>query len=152
MARSRRRRDLSMHEFSIVMSMLDLAESSAREDGATRIDAIHLEIGALAGVVPEALEFAFQGAREGTMAEHARLEVDYLPAIANCSVCESRFELDNRWGSPCAPPAALRPGNWCKAANSSWLTSRWRNAGKVHHDDRGCYTRRSTSSPRNRGW
>jgi len=99
-----------MHEFSIVMSMLDLAESSAREDGATRIDAIHLEIGALAGVVPEALEFAFQGAREGTMAEHARLEVDYLPAIANCSVCESRFELDNRWGVALCPTCGTPSG------------------------------------------
>ncbi len=104
-----------MHEFSLVMSMLDLAEEAARADGAERIEAIHVEIGALAGVVPEALEFAFGGAREGTMAANARLEVTYLPAIAYCAACKSEFELDNRFGiAMCpvcdAPSADLRQG------------------------------------------
>lgn len=111
-----------MHEFSLVMSMLDLAEKTARDDGATRIDAIHLEIGALAGVVPEALEFAFSGARLGTMAEEARLEVDYLPAIAHCGRCEASFELDNRYGvalcPTCGTPSAdLRQGRELQLAH-----------------------------------
>ncbi len=104
-----------MHEFSLVMSLLDLAENAARADGARRITLVHLEIGALAGVVPEALEFAFEGARVGTMAEDARLEVTYLPAIAYCATCQSEFELDNRFGiAVCpvcdAPSADLRQG------------------------------------------
>ena len=104
-----------MHEFSLVVSMLDVAEQAARADGATRIDAIHLEIGALAGVVPEALDFAFDGARQGTMAADARLEVTYLPAIAYCAACQREFELDNRFGiAMCptcdAPSADLRQG------------------------------------------
>lgn len=100
-----------MHEMSIVLSMLDLAEHSAREEGASRIDAIHLEIGALAGVVPEALEFAFQGARDGTMAEAARLEVDYLPAMARCAACEADFELDNRYGVALCPTCGTPSAN-----------------------------------------
>ncbi len=104
-----------MHELSLVLSMLRVAEDAARQDGASRIDAIHLEIGALAGVVPEALEFAFGAAREGTMAEHARLDVTYLPAIAYCRTCEAAFELDNRFGialcPTCGTPSAdLRQG------------------------------------------
>lgn len=104
-----------MHEFGLVVSMLDLAEEAARKDGASRIEAIHVEIGALSGVVPEALEFAFGGAREGTMAANARLEVTYLPAIAYCAVCRSEFELDNRYGiamcPSCETPSAdLRQG------------------------------------------
>jgi hydrogenase nickel incorporation protein HypA/HybF len=104
-----------MHEFSLVVRMLDLAEEAARAQGARRIDAIHLEVGALAGVVPEALEFAFGGARQGTMAEDARLEVAYLPAIAYCATCEGTFELDNRFGiAVCptcdGPSADLRQG------------------------------------------
>lgn len=106
---------MPMHEFSLVMSMLDVAETAARADGATRIDAIHLEIGALAGVVPEALSFAFEGARQGTMAHDARLEVVHLPAIAYCASCRSEFELDNRFGiamcpSCDTPSADLRQG------------------------------------------
>lgn len=92
-----------MHEFALVMSMLDLAEEHARAEGASRIEAIHLEIGSLAGVVPDALEFAFQGAKEGTMAADARLDVDYLPAVAHCASCEMDFELDNRFGVALCP-------------------------------------------------
>ena len=104
-----------MHEFSLVMSMIDLAEKAARAEGARRITRLRLEIGALAGVVPEALEFAFDGARVGTMAEDAALEVTYLPAIAYCATCQSEFELDNRFGiAVCpacdVPSADLRQG------------------------------------------
>jgi hydrogenase nickel incorporation protein HypA/HybF len=104
-----------MHEFSLVVSMLEVAEAAARADGASRIDTIHLEIGALAGVVPDALDFAFAGARQGTMAEDARLEVTYLPAIAYCTACRQEFELDNRFGiamcPTCDTPSAdLRQG------------------------------------------
>jgi hydrogenase nickel incorporation protein HypA/HybF len=104
-----------MHEFGLVVSMLEMAEQAARDDGASRIDAIHLEVGALAGVVPEAMDFAFLGAREGTMAQAARLEVTYLPAIAYCATCRQEFELDNRFGiamcpSCDTPSADLRQG------------------------------------------
>lgn len=92
-----------MHEFSLVVSMLDLAETAARADGASRIEAIHLEVGALAGVVPEALTFAFGVARQGTMAEHARLEVHALPATAYCEACRTTFELDDRFGIATCP-------------------------------------------------
>ncbi len=97
------------------MSLINVAEDAARAERAERIEAIFVEIGALAGVVPEALEFAFGGAREGTMAADARLEVTYLPAIAYCASCRSEFELDNRFGiAVCpvcdSPSADLRQG------------------------------------------
>lgn len=92
-----------MHEFSLVVRMIAMAEEAARNEGATRIEAIHLEIGSLAGVVPEALEFAFSGARLGTMAEDASLDVDYLPALAHCAACDAGFELDNRFGIAICP-------------------------------------------------
>jgi hydrogenase nickel incorporation protein HypA/HybF len=111
-----------MHEFSLIMSMLDLAEDAARAEGARRITRIHLEIGALAGVVPEALEFAFSGARQGTLAAEASLDVTYLPAIAYCSACEATFELDNRWGIAMCPicdtlSADLRQGRELRLAD-----------------------------------
>lgn len=104
-----------MHEFGLAVSMLDLAERSARADGAQRIDVIHVEIGALAAVVPEALTFAFEGARLGTMAEGARLEVTYLPAVAYCASCQREFEAYDGFGvalcPDCDTPSAdLRQG------------------------------------------
>lgn len=92
-----------MHEIGLVVSMLRMSEEAAKTDGARRIDVIHLEVGALAGVVPEALEFAFTAARQGTMAEDARLEVTYLPAVAYCLGCDVEFEIDNRFGIALCP-------------------------------------------------
>jgi hydrogenase nickel incorporation protein HypA/HybF len=104
-----------MHEFGLAVSMLDLAEEAARREGAARIDALHLDVGTLAGVVPEALAFAFEGARVGTMAEAARLVVRMVPALAHCAACDATFELDNRFGiAVCptcdVPSADLRQG------------------------------------------
>ena len=104
-----------MHEFGLAVRMIELAEEAARAAGATRIESIRLEIGALAGVVPEALEFAYRGAREGTLAADATLDVTFLPALAHCATCDADFELDNRFGiADCptcgAPSADLRQG------------------------------------------
>ena len=41
--------------------------------------AIRLRIGALSGVVPEALEFAFEALRPGTLAEKAELAIESVP-------------------------------------------------------------------------
>lgn len=104
-----------MHEFSLVVGMLDLAERAARADGAERITALWLDVGALAGVVPEALTFAFEGARVGTMAAEAELHVNFLPALAYCASCATTFTLDDRFGiamcPTCDTPSAdLRQG------------------------------------------
>jgi hydrogenase nickel incorporation protein HypA/HybF len=108
---AQRRSFWRMHEFSLVVSMLDIAEDAARAEGARRITRIHVEIGALAGVVPEALTFAFEGARIGTLAADAQLEVTYLPAIAYCAVCAKVFELDNRWGIAMCPDCDTPSGD-----------------------------------------
>lgn len=100
-----------MHEFSLVVSMIDIAESAARAEGARRITRIHVQIGALAGVATEALTFAFQGARLGTLAEDARLDVTNLPAIAYCAACAKEFELDNRWGIAMCPDCDTPSGD-----------------------------------------
>lgn len=104
-----------MHEFGLAVRMIELAEEAARAAGASRIEAIRLDVGALAGVVPEALEFAYQGAREGTMAAEAVLDVTFLPAVAYCEACAATFELENAFGIAdcpnCGTPSAdLRQG------------------------------------------
>ncbi len=60
-----------MHELSIMQSALSLALDQARQAGAARVHTIRLRIGALSGVVPDALEFAFEALTPGTMAEGA---------------------------------------------------------------------------------
>lgn len=104
-----------MHEVSIARSLLDLAEDYARCEGASCIKTVALRIGALSGVLPEALEFAFEVAKLGTLAADAHLEVEYLAIIAYCESCALEFEVKDIFGiAQCPlcsePTASLRQG------------------------------------------
>ncbi len=92
-----------MHEVSLAVALLELAEDAARREGASRIEALHVELGALSGVVPEALAFAFAGAKVGTLAEGARLEIHVLPAVAYCVACGREFEVQSDFGVALCP-------------------------------------------------
>jgi hydrogenase nickel incorporation protein HypA/HybF len=81
-----------MHELSLLESVRDLALEQARTHGATRIAAITLRIGSLAGVEPEALRFAHQVAMAGTAAEGAALRINTVPARFGCEPCQQPFE------------------------------------------------------------
>jgi len=59
----------TMHELSIMQSALDQVLEKARQAGASRVHAIRLRIGALSGVVPDALQFAFEALADGTPAQ-----------------------------------------------------------------------------------
>jgi hydrogenase nickel incorporation protein HypA/HybF len=84
-----------MHELSIMQSALELACERAAAAGATRIHALTLRVGVLSGVVPEALEFAFEVAREGTLAEGATLTIERVPVSAVCEPCRAPFASDD---------------------------------------------------------
>jgi hydrogenase nickel incorporation protein HypA/HybF len=77
-----------MHEISIAESIVEIAEAEARKVNATAIEAIGLRLGEFTTIVREALEFAFDVARQGTMAQHARLDVVLVPMVVECVVCD----------------------------------------------------------------
>ena len=80
-----------MHEASLMQCALDMALEQARLHRATRIHRITLRIGRLAGVVPEALAFAFDVVTAGTIAEGARLEVEAVAIVCYCAGCREEF-------------------------------------------------------------
>jgi hydrogenase nickel incorporation protein HypA/HybF len=63
-----------MHELSIAVSIVEMAAEQA-EQRAVEISAIHLRVGALSGVVKEALLFCYPLACEGTCLEGSQLIV-----------------------------------------------------------------------------
>jgi hydrogenase nickel incorporation protein HypA/HybF len=78
-----------MHEISIIESILEVAEEKAREANSPSITVIKLQLGEFTAIASEALEFAFEVARLGTLAEHARLEVEVVPMTLHCVVCNA---------------------------------------------------------------
>lgn len=81
-----------MHEFGIAESLLNTAIETARTNHATRVEQINIRIGALAGVVDEALQFAFDALADGTAAQGARLVIEPVPVTCYCAACARPFE------------------------------------------------------------
>lgn len=76
-----------MHELSLTQSLVAIAEEHARRAGATVIHGITVEVGALSGAIPEALEFAFEVCSKGTLAEGAILNLRRVPGHGRCAAC-----------------------------------------------------------------
>jgi hydrogenase nickel incorporation protein HypA/HybF len=84
-----------MHELSIVASLFEILEEKARENGAKKVILVKLQVGKLAGVVPEFLETAFDAYKEGTLAVEAELKIEEIPLTIKCQKCGTEFASEN---------------------------------------------------------
>jgi hydrogenase nickel incorporation protein HypA/HybF len=83
-----------MHELSIAMSIVELAEEEADRRG-VQISAVHLKLGALSGVVKEALLSCYEMACEGTPLQGSRLLVKDVPVVIFCPSCRAQRPLSS---------------------------------------------------------
>ena len=72
-----------------------MAVETAQSSGAVRVTALRLRVGKLSGAVPEAMQFAWDVVRTGTMAENARLEIESVAPICWCATCQAEFECQD---------------------------------------------------------
>jgi hydrogenase nickel incorporation protein HypA/HybF len=82
-----------MHELSIAMSLIEAACEEVARLGDVRVEALHLRLGALSGVVRESLEFSFDLAAAGTAIEGARLQIEEIPVTVLCPQCCEERQL-----------------------------------------------------------
>lgn len=82
-----------MHELSIALSIVDIAEEEARKAGTEKFDAIELEIGELSGIVYEALEFAMEEAVKNSVLENARRKIIRIEGKAKCLQCGNIYHI-----------------------------------------------------------
>jgi len=73
-----------MHELAIAESILAIVE---RHAAGRKVVEVEVTVGHLRQVVPSALEFAFELAAHGTVAEGATLVLDTIPAAGRCRTC-----------------------------------------------------------------
>jgi hydrogenase nickel incorporation protein HypA/HybF len=76
-----------LHELSVAESILDIVTAEAVKRRASAVTTVKLRLGEFSGVVREALEFAFEIARQGTVAERAVLEIEKVPLETRCPGC-----------------------------------------------------------------
>jgi hydrogenase nickel incorporation protein HypA/HybF len=98
-----------MHELSIAMSMIEMAAEEAERRGGVQVNAIHLRLGPLSGVVKEALLFSYEVACAGTSLEGSSLIIEEVPIVVYCPACNSETPLASLQKFCCGTCGALTP-------------------------------------------
>jgi hydrogenase nickel incorporation protein HypA/HybF len=81
-----------VHELAITESIV----AAVREKlGDAPVRRVCVEVGALSGVVPDALLFSFEVATEGTSLAGAELDIVRQSGRARCRDCGARFDTDD---------------------------------------------------------
>ncbi len=73
-----------MHELSIALSIIEGASQEALNRGGAQVHAVHLKLGALSGVVRDALLFSYDIACAGTLLEGSKLVIEDVPVVVYC--------------------------------------------------------------------
>ncbi|MCX2720361.1 hydrogenase maturation nickel metallochaperone HypA [Lentiprolixibacter aurantiacus] len=82
-----------MHEMSIAMSIVKIAEEEARKANVRHFSAIDLEIGTLAGIEFDALDFVWEAAVQQTVLEKAEKRIIKIPGRARCADCNEEYPV-----------------------------------------------------------
>jgi hydrogenase nickel incorporation protein HypA/HybF len=98
-----------MHELSIALSILKVAEEEMARQGGGKLTAIHLKVGPLSGVVPEALRGAFALARETSALSSADLLIEEVPVTVYCPRCAAERPAVSIQDFSCLTCGALTP-------------------------------------------
>jgi hydrogenase nickel incorporation protein HypA/HybF len=97
-----------MHELSVAMSIVEIAEEEATGRNA-RVCAVHLKLGKLSGVVKDALLFSYGIACDGTSLEGSNLVIEEVPVEVFCDHCQVNRQLTSTQWFECPECGASTP-------------------------------------------
>jgi hydrogenase nickel incorporation protein HypA/HybF len=89
-----------MHELSLVMGIIELAELEAAERSATIVEEIVLNIGELSGVEMSSFDFAWDQAVKNTILDGTKRIINRIPGKGRCLDCNTEFSL-HQYYDPC---------------------------------------------------
>ncbi len=77
-----------MHELAIARNIVAIVGEAA---AGRRVRRVTLEVGALSGVLPDAIAFCFAACAEGTALDGAALDLRVIEGRARCRACGGEF-------------------------------------------------------------
>jgi len=90
-----------MHELSIAMSIVEVAQEEAEQRG-VQVEAVHLKLGALSGIVKQALLSCYDMACENTCLQGSHLVIEEVPVMIFCPKCRGPRPLSSQQLFCCA--------------------------------------------------
>lgn len=82
-----------MHELSVANSIVESVCEAVLAERSAVVQAVHVRVGALSGVVPRALDFAWSSATAGSRLDGSTLKIEHVAAVAWCPACDAEVEL-----------------------------------------------------------
>jgi hydrogenase nickel incorporation protein HypA/HybF len=85
-----------MHEFSLAIEVINLAQREAERNIAETIQEIVIEVGNLSGVEADAFESALGLLVKESILENANINIIRTSGKGKCNACNSEFEMNHR--------------------------------------------------------
>lgn len=82
-----------MHEFSMVNQIFKKCLEVTRQNNATSLSEVNLEVGDFALIVEIYAQQAFNTLKKGSIAEHAVLNIKRTPGVLYCNSCQQKSEI-----------------------------------------------------------
>jgi hydrogenase nickel incorporation protein HypA/HybF len=83
-----------MHELPVMQSILTIVVKHAALHHVQKVHAINLSVGTLSDLEEEWMQRYFDHLSAGTVAEGAKLKIEWIPAVLACEECGRQFEID----------------------------------------------------------
>lgn len=84
-----------MHELSIAQRIVTTASNCLGTVEKVNVKCVKVSVGAMAGVLPHALDTAYSELVRGTALEGSRLEQNVVNALLLCSSCGKKYEAES---------------------------------------------------------
>ena len=84
-----------MHELSIALGIVKIAEDETAKAKAEKVTKIELIVGVLSGVEIDSLEFVWSSAVKDSVLEKAELKITKVLGKGKCADCNTEFEMEN---------------------------------------------------------
>lgn len=90
-----------MHEMSLAMSVMDIAQREMARAGKSRLTGLEIEIGSQAGVERSTFITALDAVTRSMVGSRVRIDIVDVEATAQCLQCETRFSPRSFGGGTC---------------------------------------------------
>lgn len=86
-----------MHELSIAQTLLDIVSEQCFKNGYKEIESINIKVGRASGIMPDALNFAFNAIKSDSIAKNASLNIEEIPVAGICKDCNYEFIVEEEY-------------------------------------------------------
>lgn len=83
-----------MHELPVTESILKVVLKHAEKNSVCQVVSISLQIGKLSDLEDEWIQRYFDYLSKGTLAEGAKLKIERMPIMVQCSACSTSYEAE----------------------------------------------------------